>query len=75
MSAELERRTPVYLHCRPCDHQWIAAWLPMEMGKFARLMKKATCPMCGKTDGVYMSYEPQDPTTTRPEGPRSEEAT
>lgn len=56
-----EERTPVYLRCARDDHQWIAAWLPMELGKFARLLKKATCPMCGKTDQVYMSFEPQAP--------------
>jgi hypothetical protein len=51
-------RTPVYLHCRPCAHQWIATWLPMELDTFARLLKQSLCPLCGKRDRVYVGMIP-----------------
>ena len=50
-------RQPVYLQCRVCDHTWIAAWLPMSAGTFARLLKRATCPQCGETKRIYL-HEP-----------------
>lgn len=62
-------RTPVYLRCRRDQHQWIAAWLPMNLGAFARLLEKATCPLCGKTDQVYMGYAPIDPESLPKEEP------
>jgi hypothetical protein len=30
-----------------CRHSWVVAYLPMDMGKFAKLLKGAACPMCG----------------------------
>jgi hypothetical protein len=70
-----EERTPVMVYCHRCPHAWVVGWLPMEMGAFGRLMKKATCPMCGKADQIFMGPKIEAPTTTRPEGPRNEETT
>lgn len=37
-----------WVTCEPCAHTWIAAYLPMEMGKIAKLMKGLRCPKCGE---------------------------
>lgn len=52
-----DERQPVFLECRPCGHTWIAAWLPMPVSDFARLMKRAACPKCAQRKQIYM-YEP-----------------
>ena len=43
------RETPFWSRCAndACRHCWIVCYLPMEMTLAARLMKAATCPMCG----------------------------
>lgn len=50
-------RQPVFLECRPCGFAWIACYVPMPLSAFARLLKRATCPKCGKHTQLYL-YEP-----------------
>ena len=34
--------------CRSCKHCWIVAFYPMQLDKFARILKQAKlCPKCG----------------------------
>lgn len=40
-------KRPMRVQCGKCDHIWPAAYLPMEMGKVAALLKRVMCPMCG----------------------------
>lgn len=40
-------KKPFWLECVGCAHTWIAAYLPMEVSRFVRLTKGASCPMCG----------------------------
>lgn len=42
-------KQPMQVQCGKCDHEWIAAWTPMEMGKMAKLLKGLRCPMCAAT--------------------------
>jgi hypothetical protein len=35
-----------WVHCSQCEFAWVAAYLPMEIEKFAKLIKKASCPKC-----------------------------
>jgi hypothetical protein len=42
-----EERKPFWAKCPGCSHCWPAAYLPMEMGACARLLKRAACPHCG----------------------------
>lgn len=42
-----EGKTANYLKCRVCSMRFIGYYTPMEMGKLARIMKHAHCPMCG----------------------------
>lgn len=42
-----EQREPQMVNCATCSHEWIVAWLPMEAGLFARVLKSARCPSCG----------------------------
>ena len=58
-------RQPVYLQCRACDHTWIAAWLPMSVEKFARLLKRATCPQCGETKQISTPWTVSPPAEER----------
>jgi hypothetical protein len=44
--AEAERK-PFTVRCGECRHEWIAGYTPMEMGRFAKLLRGACCPMCG----------------------------
>jgi hypothetical protein len=45
-------KQPVHVHCGMrvggCGHEWIAAYLPMEARRFAKMMTMARCPMCGE---------------------------
>jgi len=41
-----EGKTPFVVHCGDCRHTWTAAWAPMEVGKFGRLLKGLRCPAC-----------------------------
>lgn len=38
---------PFWLKCMDCAHIWIGAYWPMEVGKFARIVKGCRCPKCG----------------------------
>lgn len=48
MDSKLKRQ-PQWGKCLQCLHIWIVIYLPMELGKYARLMAKAFCPACGAT--------------------------
>lgn len=37
----------LFVTCRPCNHTWIAAYLPMDAGLMAKIMKAVHCPKCG----------------------------
>lgn len=60
----LERK-PFWAKCAACSHCWAAAYLPMEMSACAKLLQRATCPMCGsrkafvakQNDGVLKEPE------------------
>jgi formate dehydrogenase maturation protein FdhE len=39
-------KRPMQVQCVQCGHVWTAAYLPMEMGKVATLLKRVMCPMC-----------------------------
>ena len=56
-------RTPQYVHCKACQHEWIAVWLPMDAKKAARVLKAAKlCQMCGEPNvamGKYPHPTPQ----------------
>jgi hypothetical protein len=43
-------RTPQHVHCKPCDHVWVCAYMPMEADAFAGLLKGLRCPVCGGKD-------------------------
>ena len=57
-----EARKPFWVKCRLCAHCWAIAFLPMEMGAFAKVAQGAACPMCGdkkpvipkQSDGVLL---------------------
>lgn len=40
-----EERTPFYVHCAKCSHQWVVAYMPMPAEMFGKF-KNARCPMC-----------------------------
>lgn len=39
----------VMVHCGECGHSWIAAYLPLEVSKFALILSRAICPKCAAT--------------------------
>lgn len=41
-----QERKPFHVRCQPCGHVWIAGYLPMELAKFANLLKGTKCPNC-----------------------------
>lgn len=43
----MSERKPFRLRCKKWDHGWTAAYYPMELGLFARVVRAARCPMCG----------------------------
>jgi len=40
-------KEPFIVHCGDCGHEWPAAYLPMEVNKFASITKNARCPVDG----------------------------
>lgn len=44
-------KVPQWLFCGDCEYVWIGIFLPMEMAKYARLLRRAFCPKCGATAG------------------------
>lgn len=46
-----EERKPFFVQCSKCKHCWPAAYYPMEVSAWARIVMKAICPMCGCTKG------------------------
>ncbi|HEX3809586.1 MAG TPA: hypothetical protein VHW02_07765 [Rhizomicrobium sp.] len=38
-----------WVRCKKCAHCWIVAYLPIEVGTFGKLCKRAACPKCGAT--------------------------
>lgn len=56
-------RTPMDVKCK-CGHQWVAAWLPMEMAKAAKLLQHICCPMCGADSrGIFLPTGPKNELT------------
>lgn len=43
----MSERQPFWVKCGACCHIWTAAYLPMELDKFATVAK-ASCPMCAE---------------------------
>ncbi|MDP2322511.1 MAG: hypothetical protein Q8N51_00585 [Gammaproteobacteria bacterium] len=41
-----DARTPLRVRCHLCSHSWIAAYVPMELVLFVKLVKGLRCPMC-----------------------------
>ena len=42
-----EERKPFNVNCAECSHTWAAAYLPMEVTKFAKVTSNLHCPNCG----------------------------
>jgi hypothetical protein len=47
MSTGTEARTPLFVHCRTCKHEWAPVLLPIEVGIMATILKSTRCPSCG----------------------------
>lgn len=47
-----EERKPFWVKCPSCSHHWIAAYMPLPVDTFAKLMERAACPICGEEDGI-----------------------
>jgi hypothetical protein len=56
-----EERKPFWAKCPKCAHCWAACYTPLPVDTFARLMKRATCPMCGETKGIAPTSGSHDP--------------
>ena len=42
-----EDRTPQYVRCGSCDHQWIGFYLPIEVTMLSKIGGGMRCPSCG----------------------------
>lgn len=51
-------RQPVWARCEACDHRWVAVYVPMELSRFASVLKAMRCPMCASTSKRHFVYEP-----------------
>ena len=55
-SRNAEKREPFNVICGGCEHIWTAAYTPMEMGVFAKLLKGVRCPNCGgASKNIFLS--------------------
>lgn len=62
-----EPRKPFWVKCPPCGHMWAPAYLPMEMGKCAKLLQSARCPNCGSGPKGILIAKQDDGKLTEPE--------
>lgn len=54
-----EERTPFFVHCDACRHEWPAFYAPMAPFAAAKLLKRADrCPMCASTL-IFVGAAPQ----------------
>ena len=44
----------MWVRCGKCEHSWLAAYLPMELEKVARIMRRLACPMCAEIRKIHM---------------------
>ncbi len=54
--SEAERK-PFWVKCRKCSHCWAAAYLPLTAETFAKIAKRAACPMCGDSKPVVAKQD------------------
>lgn len=49
MNVPLEnvQREPFNVRCAGCEHVWTAAYTPLPIETFGKLLKGLCCPMCG----------------------------
>jgi len=52
--------TQVVVHCGSCGHEWIAAYLPMDASKFAKVLARQACAKCGETKKIFMGQKPPE---------------
>lgn len=54
-----DARKPFWVKCPApdCRHCWPAVYLPMEMGKCAKLLARAACPKCGTAKGIQIAKQ------------------
>jgi len=52
-----ESRKPFWVQCPKCSHCWAAAYMPIDAETFAKLTKRAACPMCGTTKGIGIAKQ------------------
>lgn len=50
-------RNEMWVTCKACARTWVLAFLPIEVGKLAKLMKGAACAKCGERKGITMATE------------------
>jgi len=54
-------RNPVRVRCTLCGHVWTAAYVPMEFGKFAKLLGKVACPKCAAGPKLIVMASNREP--------------
>lgn len=47
-----EPRSPQWVRCAKCQHEWIGMYVPMHIADATRVMKNMTCPMCANNKTV-----------------------
>lgn len=57
----------IWKHCAECGHEWVAAYLPMSVDKFAAIGKRTICPKCASKKIMCGKKEPNagNPTDTK----------
>ena len=47
MTESAKPREPFRVRCGDCEHEWVAAYLPMALEKWCRVIGSVHCPACG----------------------------
>lgn len=45
---------PFNVQCGECKHIWAAAYLPMLLEDMAKILRAASCPLCGNTSNLVI---------------------
>jgi Zn finger protein HypA/HybF involved in hydrogenase expression len=53
-----DEKKPMTVRCGSCDHEWVAAYLPMPVTTIVALVHLLFCPKCGQNNkAIFIKAE------------------
>ena len=53
---DADHQEPLIVRCDECNHEWTAAYTPMQMDRMGALLRGLCCPKCGTdSDRIFIA--------------------